>query len=89
MTDHPKLDDAYRMGAKGSEAIEQERLAFEAWMKGHCWSMDGVQWNGKGYFGPGETIQKPCWAAMRVREIWAAWRDRAALANLNKTKVAK
>ena len=33
------------MGATGGPVVEAERLAFEAWMQGHCWGL-AAQWDG-------------------------------------------
>jgi hypothetical protein len=80
----PTVDDAYYMGATGGEATEGERLAFEAWMRGHCWALCAT-WTGKGYIGKGESVSEGryvCRDAMATRRMWAAWRDRAALARL-------
>lgn len=35
----PSLESATSMGADGSKPVEDERLAFEAWMRGHCWTV--------------------------------------------------
>jgi hypothetical protein len=80
----PSEADAYYLGATGSAPIEAERLAFEAWVRGHAWSLD-AQWNGKGYSSRAEVASRGnyvCPQAMMVRRMWAAWRDRAALARL-------
>ena len=80
----PSVDEARRMGEQGSEAVEGERLAFEAWMAGHCWALCAT-WTGKGYIGKGESVSEGryvCRDAMATRRMWAAWRDRAALARL-------
>lgn len=74
----PSIEAAHAMGAKGSPAVEAERLAFEAWMRGHCWALCAV-WDGKSYRGTTENGEYVCPRAMRTRQIWAAWRDRAAL----------
>lgn len=77
-----RVDEARRMGEQGSEAVEGERLAFEAWMAGHCWALCAT-WTGKGYIGEGESVSEGryvCRDAMATRRMWAAWRDRAALA---------
>jgi len=76
----PSIEAAYEMGANGSIAGEEERLAFESWVRGHCWPL-GAQWNGTGYIGAGEIGNNSyvCPLAMRTRQMWAAWRDRAAL----------
>lgn len=76
----PSIDDAYAMGAKGGPAVESERIAFEAWMRGHCWSMSAT-WNGSSYLGPEENGKYVCQEAIRTRQLWAAWRDRAALSS--------
>jgi hypothetical protein len=76
----PALDDAHAMGANGGPALEAERLAFEAWMAGHSWSMEGTRWDGDCYRGEGETLGRVSSPAMGIRRMWAAWRDRAALA---------
>lgn len=72
-------DAAYQMGAAGAEPTEHERLLFEAWMRGHCWSVCG-EWNGRTYVAAGELGGQINHAAMLARQLWAAWRDRAALA---------
>jgi hypothetical protein len=62
--------------------LEGERLAFEAWMAGHCWAL-GATWNGSGYISDREGAScgsYVCPQAMQTRRLWAAWRDRAALA---------
>lgn len=82
----PSVADAEAMGEKGGTAVEGERLAFEAWMRGHCWSLSAT-WDGRGYIGPSETHGVLCPYAMRTRELWAAWRDRAALAAAPKQEV--
>lgn len=74
----PSIEAAYAMGAKGGPVVEAERLAFEAWMRGHCWAICAT-WNGQGYRSDSEHTGWPDPQAMRVRELWAAWRDRAAL----------
>jgi hypothetical protein len=76
----PTPEAAAAMGAHGGPPSEAERLAFEAWMRGHSWSVAGV-WNGTTYTGRPDL--EPLWldtAAMQTRMLWAAWRDRAALA---------
>ncbi len=74
----PSVEEAYAMGAKGGATIEAERLAFEEWVRGHCWTL-GAKWNGKYYLGENETGSYVCPLAMQTRMMWAAWRDRAAL----------
>lgn len=75
----PTREAAHEMGANGSPAVEAERLAFEAWMKGHCWSLCAT-WRGTQYQSDSEVGGRLDPFAMRTRELWAAWRDRAALA---------
>ena len=79
----PTLEAAYEMGAKGGPVVEAERLAFEAWMRGHCWAVSPT-WNGCEYAEPprppGAQGVDPL--AMATRRLWAVWRDRAALAAL-------
>ena len=79
MGETPSIEDAYAMGAKGGPVVEAERLAFEAWMKGHCWKVGGV-WDGNVYRDDprfAEIGNDP--NAIMTRRLWAAWRDRAAL----------
>lgn len=78
---YPCVFDATNMGkhgavelGAGNEQLELERLAFEAWMTIHDWTVP--PWTGRQY-GGGDAH------AIRVRGCWAAWRDRAALANLS------
>jgi len=75
----PSIEAAEQIGATGSAGSEDERLAFEAWMRGHCWAL-GATWDGKGYRGSAEQGSYVCPVATRTRQLWAAWRDRAALA---------
>jgi hypothetical protein len=80
LTVHPTPEAAAAMGAQGGPPSEAERLAFEAWMRGHSWPVAGV-WDGTTYTGRPDL--EPLWldtAAMQTRMLWAAWRDRAALA---------
>ena len=83
MNEHkaPSIEAARKMGEDGGPAVEEERLAFEAWMSGHCWVL-GATWNGLGYVGNSERGDYVDQWAMRTRELWAAWRDRAALARM-------
>lgn len=72
--------DAYELGAKGGPASERERLLFEAWMRGHCWALC-AEWTGTQYLGSSEQGGDVDPRAMATRRLWAAWRDRAALAS--------
>ena len=79
--EHPSVEAAAAMGRTGGHPTEGERLAFEAWMAGHNWSVIG-DWNGQTYVLPTvlrETggVHSP--EVMLTRQLWAAWRDRAAL----------
>ena len=76
----PTVEAAYAMGAKGGQVVEAERLAFEAWMRGHCWALTAT-WDGTTYRGSAEHGNYICPHAMQLRQLWAAWRDRAALAH--------
>ena len=71
-------EQAYEIGAKGGEPSEAERLLFEAWMRGHCGDVIG-DWNGETYVHPQESTGFVHPRAMNTRQLWAAWRDRAAL----------
>jgi hypothetical protein len=75
----PTVEAAYEMGTKGGLASDAERLAFEAWMRGHCWALC-ARWNGTQYLSDYEQGGNIDPRAMRTRQLWAAWRDRAALA---------
>ena len=75
----PLQKAAYDIGAKGSEPTENERLAFEAWMRGHCWKVVG-DWDGKQYKHDCEDGEFVHGGAMNTRRLWAAWRDRGAVA---------
>lgn len=75
----PTLEDAHAMGANGGPVLEAERLAFEAWMRGHCWALCAT-WTGTQYRSDDEASGDVNPHAMRTRQLWAAWRDRAALA---------
>jgi hypothetical protein len=76
----PTIEAARAMGAQGGPHVEAERLAFEAWMAGHCWALSAI-WDGAGYRGTSEDGGRVCPYAMSTRQMWAAWRDRAALAS--------
>lgn len=75
----PTEQQAYDMGAKGAPAADAERLLFEAWMRGHCWALCAT-WDGKCYRSDAEQNGNIDPRAMNTRQLWAAWRDRAALA---------
>ncbi len=75
----PSAEAAHEMGAKGGTAPEAERLAFEAWMRGHCWALS-ANWRGTQYKSNAEEDGDLDPRAMMTRRLWAAWRDRAALA---------
>lgn len=78
----PDIEAARKMGEEGGPAVEEERLAFEAWMDGHCWSL-GATWTGTGYMADSERKYGLfCGKAFVTRGLWAAWRDRAALARM-------
>ena len=74
----PSIEAARKMGERGGPVVEAERLAFEAWRAGHCWSLCAT-WNGATYMGMMESHGYIDPNAMRTRELWAVWRDRAAL----------
>jgi len=71
-------DAAFAIGQTGGPPSEAERLAFEAWMRGHSWLVAG-KWNGTTYADPQERHSSVDVPAMQTRMLWAAWRDRAAL----------
>lgn len=75
----PSIEAAEAMGAKGGPAVEAERIAFEAWMHGHCWALCAT-WDGKSYRSDAEQGGDLDPRAIATRRLWAAWRDRAALA---------
>ena len=79
----PTVEAARAMGAKGGPVVEAERLAFEAWMAGHCWNVSPT-WNGQTYDDSEEDKKRKMLDpfARTTRMLWAAWRDRAALASL-------
>ena len=75
----PSIEAALAMGAIGGPVVEAERLAFEAWMRGHCWSYSDT-WNGAAYDNrEGYDPRGYDPVAQETRRLWAAWRDRAAL----------
>ena len=78
----PSVTEAEEMGAKGGPVDELERLAFEAWLKGHQWAFT-CEWDGRTYIASTErysAVVDP--AASTMRMLWAAWRDRAALCKM-------
>lgn len=76
----PDIESARKIGEEGGRVVEEERLAFEAWMDGHCWPL-GATWTGTGYMADSERKYGLfCVEAFVTRGLWAAWRDRAALA---------
>jgi hypothetical protein len=80
----PSEEAAYTMGAMGGKAHDADRRAFEAWMRGHCWALC-ARWDGRQYVSDaeqgGDVDPFAELRAMATRRLWAAWRDRAALAN--------
>ena len=80
VTDEDHIKAAFAMGQTGAPPSETERLAFESWMRGHSWLVEGV-WNGTTYDDRGPSrVSLVDVGAMQTRMLWAAWRDRAALA---------
>lgn len=75
MSDTPSIEAAYEMGSKGGTVVEAERLAFEAWMRGHCWPL-GAHWTGEQYVSDEETAGFVSIQAMVTRRMWAAWRGK-------------
>ena len=76
----PSIELAKKYGeGKAAQATEADRLAFEAWMRGHCWALSAT-WRGHQYKSDAEDGGKNCPDAMRTRMLWAAWRDRGAVA---------
>lgn len=71
----PKIRDAKEMGRTGGTVSDAERMAFEAWMRGHCWQHG--DWIAGAYND------------MTTRMLWAAWRDRAALAKLDAERLVR
>ena len=69
------MEAAYEMGSKGAKPTESERLLFESWMRGHCWAVIG-KWDGRTYTETGSVYDG---AVGYTRQLWAVWRDRAAL----------
>lgn len=69
------MEAAYEMGSKGAKPTESERLLFESWMRGHCWAVIG-KWDGRTYTETGSVHDG---AVGHTRQLWAVWRDRAAL----------
>ena len=78
----PDIESARKIGEEGGRVVEEERLAFEAWMDGHCWPL-GATWTGTGYMADSERKYGLfCVEAFVTRGLWDAWRDRAALARM-------
>ena len=50
-------------------------------MRGHCWKVEG-DWDGKQYKHDCECGEFVHGGAMNTRRLWAAWRDRGALARV-------
>jgi hypothetical protein len=75
-----KLAEALRLGREGAPPTEAERLLFEEWMRGHCWALCAT-WNGTQYVHEAEAGGDLYPPAMNTRQLFAAWRDRAALAS--------
>ena len=84
----PSEQAAHDMGAKGGPVVEAERLAFEAWMRGHCWALS-AHWTGSQYVNDAEAGGDLDPRAMQTRRLWAAWRDRAALSAAAPAPVAQ
>lgn len=78
----PTEEEAHQVGAVGAQATDEERLLFEAWMRGHCWALS-AKWDGSGYRSEAEVNGDVDPWAMGTRRLWAAWRDRAALAKMD------
>lgn len=76
-------DAAKKLGAKGANPTEAERLLFEAWMEGHCWSLHDFNWDGQSYRHEDEVDGNCHSYGMHIRALWAAWRDSAALRNFD------
>lgn len=80
-TEQPEaLRLAYEIGANRIKVqpTEAERLRFEQWMAGHCWKVGGT-WDGTTYRGAAEHGDYLDPQAMHTRQLFAAWRDCAAL----------
>jgi hypothetical protein len=82
-----KLAEALRLGKEGAPPTEAERLLFEAWMRGHCWALCAT-WNGKQYVSDAEQGGNVDPRAINTRQLFAAWRDRAALASWEAERAA-
>lgn len=91
----PSVEDAYDMGAAGArfndDVAAAERACFEDWMRRQGLPL-GAMWTGggssAGYWSRHEAAHRNryvCPRAMRTRRLWAAWRDRAALAHASGT----
>ena len=80
-TEQPEaLKLAHEIGANRIKVqpTEQDRQRFEQWMAGHCWQVGGV-WDGKTYVSTAENGDYLDPQAMHTRQLFAAWRDCAAL----------
>lgn len=80
-TEQPEaLKLAHEIGANRIKVMptEQERQRFEQWMAGHCWKVGGT-WDGTTYRGAAEHGDYLDPQAMHTRQLFAAWRDCAAL----------
>ena len=77
----PSVEAARKMGEEGGSVVDEERLAFEAWMSGRCLELRG-KWDGRGYVNDSEKNGFFSTSAFHTRQLWAAWRDRAALARM-------
>lgn len=82
------LAEALRLGKEGAPPTEAERLLFEEWMRGHCWKVCGT-WNGRQYVHESESRGDVYPPAVNTRQLFAAWRDRAALATFEAQADAK
>ena len=89
LIDAPSVEGARKMGEVGGPAVDSERIAFEAWMEGNFWTIYAT-WDGKQYATAEEAASRGRYTsqdAMRMRMMWAAWRDRAALSKLQSVKI--
>lgn len=81
---------AHEIGANRIKVqpTEAERLRFEQWMAGHCWKVGGT-WDGTTYRGAAENGDYLDPQAMLTRQLFAAWRDCAALRDALEESKAK